>query len=261
MAPPVPLLAARTECLGGSAIDSITSLLHRQRHDIVRFAMGSPAAEAVPSAVLAGIAAEALGPDAYGYAATEGDLPLRDALQVLRVTGEETTADTQSGACADLWMSRCSASIANPTETWQSCRRTPIRMHRGLGGICVPAGGALRARIRDPRISGGACPLPPAHIRQRAGVACYRRSPATRELVAGLGRMVRTRSRSRRTALAAASSRPGNELEASAGVNPGRSRRDTARRERQAPRVSEANRSRSFIVALLVGFWALASYR
>jgi 2-aminoadipate transaminase len=86
--------AARAEGLVGSVIDSSTSLLHRQRHDIVRFAMGSPAAEAVPSVVLAGIAADVLGPDAYDYAATEGDPQFRDALlEMLRGTSDETTAD------------------------------------------------------------------------------------------------------------------------------------------------------------------------
>ena len=44
--------------LVGSVIDSSTSLLHKQTHDIVRFAMGSPAAEAIPSDILAAIAAD-----------------------------------------------------------------------------------------------------------------------------------------------------------------------------------------------------------
>jgi 2-aminoadipate transaminase len=87
--------ADRAAGLVGSVIDSSTSLLHRQTHDIVRFAMGSPAAEAVPSAILAGIAAVELGlADAYDYAATEGDPPLRAALlEMLRGTSDETTAD------------------------------------------------------------------------------------------------------------------------------------------------------------------------
>jgi 2-aminoadipate transaminase len=87
--------AARAEGLVGSVIDSSTSLLHKQTHDIVRFAMGSPAAEAVPSAILAGIAAVELSqPDAYDYAATEGDPPLHAALlEMLRGTSDETTAD------------------------------------------------------------------------------------------------------------------------------------------------------------------------
>jgi 2-aminoadipate transaminase len=86
--------AARTESLVGSVIDSSTSLLHRQEHDIVRLAMGSPAPEAIPSDVLADIAATTLGSDAYGYAATEGDPPLRAALlEMLAGTTDETTAD------------------------------------------------------------------------------------------------------------------------------------------------------------------------
>jgi 2-aminoadipate transaminase len=87
--------ADRAAGLVGSVIDSSTSLLHRQTHDIVRFAMGSPAAEAVPSAILAGIAAVELGlADAYDYAATEGDPPLRAALlEMLRGTSDETTAE------------------------------------------------------------------------------------------------------------------------------------------------------------------------
>jgi 2-aminoadipate transaminase len=93
----VPALAARAEGLVGSVIDSSTSLLQRQSHDIVRFAMGSPAAEAVPTQLLAAISAEELGPDsahAFDYAATEGDPRLRAALlDILAGTGEATTAD------------------------------------------------------------------------------------------------------------------------------------------------------------------------
>jgi 2-aminoadipate transaminase len=87
--------AVRAEGLVGSVIDSSTSLLHKQTHDIVRFAMGSPAAEAVPSAILAGIAEVELSrADAYDYAATEGDPPLHAALlEMLRGTSDETTAD------------------------------------------------------------------------------------------------------------------------------------------------------------------------
>jgi 2-aminoadipate transaminase len=87
--------AARAAGLVGSVIDSSTSLLHKQTHDVVRFAMGSPAAEAVPSEILARIAAVELGrPDAYDYAATEGDPPLHAALlEMLRGTSDETTAD------------------------------------------------------------------------------------------------------------------------------------------------------------------------
>jgi 2-aminoadipate transaminase len=87
--------ADRAAGLVGSVIDSSTSLLHKQTHDIVRFAMGSPAEEAVPSGILAEIAAAELSrPDAYDYAATEGDPPLHAALlETLRDTSDETTAD------------------------------------------------------------------------------------------------------------------------------------------------------------------------
>jgi 2-aminoadipate transaminase len=57
--------------------------------------MGSPAAEAVPSEILAAIAAvELREPHAYDYAATEGDPPLHAALlKTLSGTSDETTAD------------------------------------------------------------------------------------------------------------------------------------------------------------------------
>ncbi len=90
-------LAARTGGLVGSVIDSSTSLLHKQSHDIVRFAMGSPAAEAIPADILSAIGADALGPDApdaFDYGATEGDPPLRAALlETLAGTSDETAAD------------------------------------------------------------------------------------------------------------------------------------------------------------------------
>lgn len=90
-------LAARAAGLVGSVIDSSTSLLHKQSHDIVRFAMGSPAPEAIPAAVLSGIGAVALGPDApdaFDYGATEGDPPLREALlATLEDTTDQTTPD------------------------------------------------------------------------------------------------------------------------------------------------------------------------
>ena len=87
--------AARATGLVGSVIDSSTSLLHKRTHDIVRFAMGSPAAEAVPARILSAIAAEELSrPAAFDYAATEGDPPLHAALlEMLRGTSDETTAD------------------------------------------------------------------------------------------------------------------------------------------------------------------------
>lgn len=90
-----PRLAARAETLVGSVIDSSTSLLAAQSHDIVKFAMGSPAAEAIPADVFARLAESELGAvDAYDYAATEGDPRLRTAiLAMLDGTDQETTAD------------------------------------------------------------------------------------------------------------------------------------------------------------------------
>lgn len=75
--------ATRVSGIPGSVIDSSTSLLARQRHDVVRFAMGSPAPEAVPSAEFGEIAAEVLGggrAGAFDYGATEGEPGLRTAL-------------------------------------------------------------------------------------------------------------------------------------------------------------------------------------
>ncbi len=90
-------LAARTEGLVGSVIDSSTSLLARQTHDIVRFAMGSPAAEAIPTQALTDVSVEALGvhrPDSFDYAATEGDLSLRQTLvAALDGTTDATTLE------------------------------------------------------------------------------------------------------------------------------------------------------------------------
>jgi 2-aminoadipate transaminase len=79
-----PPYAARVRGITGSVIDSSTSLLARQTHDIVRFAMGSPAPEAVPAAEFGELAAELLGAahvDAFDYGATEGEPVLRAALR------------------------------------------------------------------------------------------------------------------------------------------------------------------------------------
>lgn len=90
-------LAARSTDLVGSVIDSSTSLLASQKHDIVRLAMGSPAAEAIPTQALAEVAREVMGahsPDAFDYAATEGDPALVDALlEQLSGTTDATSAD------------------------------------------------------------------------------------------------------------------------------------------------------------------------
>lgn len=89
-----PRLAGRAPGLVGSVIDSSTSLLQQQSHDIVRFAIGSPAAEAVPAAQFAELAAGEFSWDAFDYAATEGDPRLREALlQMLEDTPDKTSGD------------------------------------------------------------------------------------------------------------------------------------------------------------------------
>ena len=65
-APTIPL-AGRAKDLVGSMIDSSTSLLASQSHDIVRFAMGSPADEAVPADEFRAIAGEILDNSSFTY--------------------------------------------------------------------------------------------------------------------------------------------------------------------------------------------------
>ena len=93
----LPSSLARAADLVGSVIDSSTSLLASQTHDIVRFAMGAPSAEAIPTHTLAEIGRDAIGAgaaDAFDYAATEGDPALRAALVAeLAGTSDETTLE------------------------------------------------------------------------------------------------------------------------------------------------------------------------
>ena len=65
-------LADRSAGLVGSMIDSSTSLLARQTHDIVRFAMGAPSDDLMPVELLDRFAAHAL-PGKYSYGASEGE--------------------------------------------------------------------------------------------------------------------------------------------------------------------------------------------
>lgn len=90
-APTIPL-AGRVKDLVGSMIDSSTSLLASQRHDIVRFAMGAPADEAVPADEFRQIAGEILDHTSFTYGATEGEPRL---LQLL-VDYLATTPDPSS---------------------------------------------------------------------------------------------------------------------------------------------------------------------
>ena len=73
-------LADRAASLVGSVIDSSTSLLASQTHDIVRFAMGSPADEAVPVEEFRDIAAKVLDHSSMTYGATEGEPGLLETL-------------------------------------------------------------------------------------------------------------------------------------------------------------------------------------
>ncbi|MCT1801296.1 MULTISPECIES: PLP-dependent aminotransferase family protein [Kocuria] len=66
-------LASRADGLVGSVIDSSTSLLAAQTHDIVRFAMGAPAAEVIPTEEFRQIAGEVLTDASFTYGATEGE--------------------------------------------------------------------------------------------------------------------------------------------------------------------------------------------
>lgn len=73
-------LAERADGLIGSVIDSSTSLLAAQTHDIVRFAMGAPAPEAMPVQQFRTIYAEVLDAGSFTYGATEGEPGLIDAI-------------------------------------------------------------------------------------------------------------------------------------------------------------------------------------
>ncbi|HSZ03695.1 MAG TPA: PLP-dependent aminotransferase family protein [Solirubrobacteraceae bacterium] len=78
-----PGFSTRAAGIHGSAIDSSTSLLQSQTHDIVRMAMGSPSPEAVPSTEFAAVASEIFkpgAPDVFDYGPTEGEANLRALL-------------------------------------------------------------------------------------------------------------------------------------------------------------------------------------
>jgi 2-aminoadipate transaminase len=75
--------AQRGASIPGSVIDSSISLLQRQKHDVVRFGMGSPSPAEIPTALLADALAEVTGRDGsdlFDYGPTEGEARLRDAL-------------------------------------------------------------------------------------------------------------------------------------------------------------------------------------
>ncbi|GAB3045331.1 aminotransferase-like domain-containing protein [Sediminivirga luteola] len=100
-------LAARTSDLIGSIIDSSTSLLASQQHDIVRFAMGAPSDDLMPVELMDRLAARTV-PDKYSYGATEGEPDLIDeilklqAAQGLSGTAERITVTTGAMQGLDL---------------------------------------------------------------------------------------------------------------------------------------------------------------
>ena len=85
-------LATRAEDLVGSVIDSSTTLLARQTHDIVRFAMGAPSDDLIPVDLLDQYAAMAL-PGKYGYGASEGETSLAE--QILARFARHADGDTE----------------------------------------------------------------------------------------------------------------------------------------------------------------------
>lgn len=84
-------LARRADGLVGSVIDSSTSLLAAQTHDIVRFAMGAPAAEVIPTDEFRRIAAEVLDDSSFTYGATEGEPGLIETVVEHQSTTPEPT--------------------------------------------------------------------------------------------------------------------------------------------------------------------------
>ena len=76
-------LAVRADDLVGSVIDSSTSLLARQTHDIVRFAMGAPSDDLMPVDLLDRYAAHRV-PGKYSYGASEGEPELVEQILALQ---------------------------------------------------------------------------------------------------------------------------------------------------------------------------------
>jgi len=86
--------ATRAAGIVGSVIDASTSIIQSRRNDVVRLAMGSPAADFVPVALfeelLVAVAREGAG--AFDYGPTEGDEALRaELLRDLAARGEEVS--------------------------------------------------------------------------------------------------------------------------------------------------------------------------
>jgi 2-aminoadipate transaminase len=89
--------AARAAGITGSLIDSSIALLQRRQQPTISFAMGCPAAEAIPSATIAELAAGILhdsGCEVLTYGPTEGEASLRrDLLDFLAESGQAISGD------------------------------------------------------------------------------------------------------------------------------------------------------------------------
>lgn len=85
-------LARRSSDLIGSVIDASTSLLARQQHDVVRFAMGSPSDDLMPVELLDELASRPV-PGKYGYGRTEGEPAL--VRQILEQLADRPAASEQ----------------------------------------------------------------------------------------------------------------------------------------------------------------------
>ncbi|MDV3123994.1 PLP-dependent aminotransferase family protein [Mycobacterium sp. 21AC1] len=85
-------LAHRTSDLIGSVIDSSTSVLARQTHDIVRFAMGAPSDDLIPVDLLDEYSARTV-PGKYSYGRSEGEPALVEQIVKLQAEHGITTAE------------------------------------------------------------------------------------------------------------------------------------------------------------------------
>lgn len=86
-------LAQRASDLVGSIIDSSTSLLARQTHDIVRFAMGAPSDDLIPVDLLDQYASRTV-PGKYSYGSSEGEPALVEQIVKMQAEyGVSTTAE------------------------------------------------------------------------------------------------------------------------------------------------------------------------
>jgi 2-aminoadipate transaminase len=88
-----PRLARRSDDLVGSLIDSSTSLLAAQRHDVVRFAVGAPNEELIPVDDFDRYFGQP-SPGKYDYGSSEGEAHfIETVVELLAAYGEDTRPD------------------------------------------------------------------------------------------------------------------------------------------------------------------------